>query len=107
MKLDDLSHHKAIVRLTELMDYNALLAEIRPRCARAGVYRGIGFCSMVEVTNPSPMFYGVGGAPIASQDGATIRLDAGGGLQIASSVTEQGQGTNTILAQIAAGVLWR
>ncbi len=59
---------------------------------------------MVEVTNPSPMFYGIGGAPIASQDGATVRLDAGGALQISSSVTEQGQGTNTILAQIAAGV---
>ena len=59
---------------------------------------------MVEVTNPSPMFYGVGGAPIASQDGATIRLDAGGAIQISSSVTEQGQGTNTILAQIAADV---
>ena len=103
MKLDDLSHHKAIVKLTELMDYDALRDE-QATLRNSGVHRGIGFCSMVEVTNPSPMFYGVGGAPIASQDGATIRLDAGGGLQIASSVTEQGQGTNTILAQIAAGV---
>ncbi|MEL7089732.1 MAG: molybdopterin cofactor-binding domain-containing protein, partial [Planctomycetota bacterium] len=84
-------------------DYPTL--RIRQKELRAGgVFRGLGFCSMVEVTNPSPMFYGIGGAPIASQDGATVRLDAGGGLQIASSVTEQGQGTNTILAQIAAGV---
>jgi carbon-monoxide dehydrogenase large subunit len=60
--------------------------------------------SLVEVTNPSPMFYGIGGAPIASQDGATVRLDAGGALHVSSSVTEQGQGTNAILAQIAAGV---
>ncbi|MEM7752473.1 MAG: xanthine dehydrogenase family protein molybdopterin-binding subunit [Pseudomonadota bacterium] len=103
MKLDDLSHHKAIVKLTELMGYEALRTD-QAKLRETGVYRGLGFCSMVEVTNPSPMFYGVGGAPIASQDGATIRLDAGGGLQIASSVTEQGQGTNTILAQIAAGV---
>lgn len=103
MKLDDLSHQKAIVKLTEIMDYDRLRAEQETARAK-GIHRGIGFCSMVEVTNPSPMFYGVGGAPIASQDGATVRLDAGGGLQISSSVTEQGQGTNTILAQIAAGV---
>lgn len=103
MKLDDLSHHKAIVKLTDLIDYDALRAD-QAKQRENGIHRGIGFCSMVEVTNPSPMFYGVGGAPIASQDGATIRLDAGGGIQIASSVTEQGQGTNTILAQIAAGV---
>ncbi len=103
MKLDDLSHHKAIVKLTELMDYDGLRRD-QENARKDGVHRGIGFCSMVEVTNPSPMFYGIGGAPIASQDGATIRLDAGGALQIASSITEQGQGTNTILAQIAAGV---
>ncbi len=103
MKLDDLSHHKAIVKLVEVMNYDSLRAD-QAKARDRGTYRGIGFCSMVEVTNPSPMFYGVGGAPIASQDGATVRLDAGGALQVSSSVTEQGQGTNTILAQIAAGV---
>jgi carbon-monoxide dehydrogenase large subunit len=50
------------------------------------------------------MFYGVGGAPIAAQDGASLRLDAGGALHVAASITEQGQGTNTIIAQIAAEV---
>lgn len=103
MKLDDLSHQKSLETLVETMDYAGLRQA--QKAARAdGNYRGIGFVSMVEVTNPSPMFYGVGGAPIASQDGATVRLDAGGGLRISSSVTEQGQGTNAILGQIAAGV---
>lgn len=101
MKLDDLSHHKALEKLVEIMDYDALRSE-QADLRKRGIHRGIGFVSMVEVTNPSPMFYGVGGAPIASQDGATLRLDAGGGLRIASSVTEQGQGTNGILVQIAA-----
>jgi carbon-monoxide dehydrogenase large subunit len=103
MKLDDLSHQKALETLVRTMDYDRLRAEQTELRAK-GIHRGIGFVSMVEVTNPSPMFYGVGGAPIASQDGATLRLDAGGGLRIASSVTEQGQGTNTILIQIAADV---
>ncbi len=103
MKLDDLSHQQALNRLVTLMDYDALRADQADARAK-GVYRGIGFVSMVEVTNPSPMFYGIGGAPIASQDGATVRLDANGSLRVASSITEQGQGTNAILAQIAAGV---
>jgi carbon-monoxide dehydrogenase large subunit len=47
----------------------------------------------------------VGGAPIAAQDGATVRLDASGSIQIGSSVTEQGQGTETVLTQIAADVM--
>jgi len=103
MKLDDLSHQRALETLVETMDYAALRTD-QETARKDGIYRGIGFVSMVEVTNPSPMFYGIGGAPIASQDGATVRLDAGGGLRVASSVTEQGQGTNAILAQIAAGV---
>lgn len=101
MKLDDLSHQKALEVLVEAMDYTRLRAE-QVEARERGVYRGIGFVSMVEVTNPSPMFYGIGGAPISAQDGATLRLDAGGGLRISSSVTEQGQGTNTVLAQVAA-----
>jgi carbon-monoxide dehydrogenase large subunit len=101
MKLAELSHHKTLEKLVELMDYEGLRRDQTEARAR-GVLRGIGLCSMVEVTNPSPAFYGIGGAPIASQDGATCRLDAGGALHVSSSVTEQGQGTNAILAQIAA-----
>ena len=103
MQLDDLSHHQCLDKLIDLMNYEQLKSN-RDKLRTSGVYRGIGFVSMVEVTNPSPMFYGVGGAPIASQDGATIRLDAGGAVHVASSITEQGQGTNAIMAQIAAGV---
>ena len=103
MKLDDLSHQRALEKLVVTMGYDNLRAE-QAELRKSGVYRGVGLVSMVEVTNPSPMFYGIGGAPIASQDGATVRLDAGGALHIASSITEQGQGTNAILAQIAADV---
>ncbi|TKT69234.1 xanthine dehydrogenase family protein molybdopterin-binding subunit [Aquamicrobium sp. LC103] len=101
MKFADLSHQKCLAKLLDLMDYEALKQE-RDRLRGRGVYRGIGIVSMVEVTNPSPMFYGVGGAPIAAQDGASARLDASGALHVASSITEQGQGTDAMLAQIAA-----
>lgn len=104
MKFADLSHQACLARLLQLMDYDRLCAE-RDGLRAQGIHRGIGLASLVEVTNPSPLFYGVGGAPIAAQDGATARLDANGMLHVSSSVTEQGQGTDTMLAQIAADTL--
>lgn len=103
MKYADLSHQQALERLVEFMQYDTLRKQQADN-RKQGIYRGIGLVSMVEVTNPSPLFYGIGGAPISAQDGATIRLDASGALHVSSSITEQGQGTNTIIAQIAAGV---
>ncbi|MFY0611585.1 MAG: xanthine dehydrogenase family protein [Hyphomicrobiaceae bacterium] len=103
MKLDDLSHQKTLAKLVDIMDYDALRQRHEGLRAQ-GVHRGVGLVSMVEVTNPSPMFYGIGGAPISAQDGATVRLDVKGALHVASSITEQGQGANTVIAQIAAGV---
>jgi aerobic carbon-monoxide dehydrogenase large subunit len=104
MKFADLSHQACLARLKEVMDYEGLKAE-RDALRVRGIYRGIGLVSMVEVTNPSPMFYGVGGAPIAAQDGATARLDASGAVHVSNSITEQGQGTDAILAQITAEVM--
>ena len=103
MKYADLSHQKALQRLVDMMQYDQLRTE-QKQALTNGIYRGIGLVSMVEVTNPSPMFYGVGGAPISAQDGASVRLDATGALHVSCSITEQGQGTNTIIAQIAADV---
>ncbi|GAB5377207.1 MAG: xanthine dehydrogenase family protein molybdopterin-binding subunit [Acuticoccus sp.] len=103
MALDDLSQQKTLRRLTGVMDYDALRAE-QARQRERGVHRGIGLVTMIEMTNPGPHFYGIGGAAIASQDGAVVRLDSGGTFHIASSVTEQGQGTNAMLAQIVASV---
>ncbi len=101
MRFEQLSHHACLAKLLRMMDYEGLRAE-QEALRKRGIYRGIGLASMIEVTNPSPMFYGVGGARIAAQEGATIRLDANGAIHVASGITEQGQGTETIMAQIAA-----
>jgi carbon-monoxide dehydrogenase large subunit len=84
-----------------MMDYAALRAE-QARLRERGVHRGIGFASFIEVTNPSAAFYGVGGARISSQDGATVRLDSTGAVFVHSGVTEQGQGAEAVLAQCVA-----
>ncbi len=72
------------------------------RLRAQGIHRGIGFASFIEVTNPSAAFYGVGGAKISAQDGVTMRLDAQGAIICQSGVTEQGQGAEAVLAQVAA-----
>ena len=101
LKLEGLSHHASHDKIVKMMDYPALRAE-QAKLRERGVHRGIGFASFIEVTNPSAAFYGVGGARISSQDGATVKLDASGAIAIHSGVTEQGQGTESILAQVVA-----
>jgi carbon-monoxide dehydrogenase large subunit len=101
IKFEKLSHHQALDQLLELMDYQGLRAE-QAALRRKGVHRGIGLAAMIEVTNPSPAFYGVGGARISAQDGATLRFEPTGMVTCMVSVTEQGQGTEAIFAQIAA-----
>lgn len=98
---ESLSHHAALDKLLAMMDYPALRAE-QADLRKQGIFRGIGLASFIEVTNPSAAFYGVGGAQISSQDGCTIRLDPTGSIICATGVTEQGQGTEAIIAQIAA-----
>src|SRR6202166_1850601 len=101
LNLEKLSHHASLDKLVKMMGYEALRAE-QARLRREGIHRGIGFASFIEVTNPSAAFYGVGGARITAQDGATVRLDATGAIFVASGVTEQGQGTEAVLAQCVA-----
>jgi carbon-monoxide dehydrogenase large subunit len=101
LKFEKLSHHEALAHLDSMMNYAGLRAE-QKKLRERGIYRGIGFASFIEVTNPSAAFYGVGGARISSQDGATIKLDAQGMISVHSGVTEQGQGAEAVMAQVAA-----
>jgi carbon-monoxide dehydrogenase large subunit len=102
LKFERLSHHASLDKLLQMMDYAALRAEQARLREQRGAHRGIGFASFIEVTNPSAAFYGVGGARISSQDGATVRLDATGAVFVHSGVTEQGQGAEAVLAQCVA-----
>jgi carbon-monoxide dehydrogenase large subunit len=101
IKLEVLSHEECLRKIELLMDYPALRAEQAALRAR-GIHRGIGFATLIELTNPGAAFYGVGGARIAAQDGATMRLEPTGAVTVLVSVGEQGQGAEGIFAQIAA-----
>ena len=92
IKLEVLSHEQCLRTIEKMMDYPALRKE-QAELRKKGIYRGIGFATLIELTNPSPAFYGVGGARIASQDGASVRLDPSGVVSVLVGVGEQGQGT--------------
>jgi aerobic carbon-monoxide dehydrogenase large subunit len=101
IKFEALSHHSSLAHLDSMMNYAGLRAE-QDKLRKQGIYRGIGFASFVEVTNPSAAFYGVGGAKISAQDGATVRLDATGAIFCHTGVSEQGQGAEAVIAQCVA-----
>lgn len=104
MKFEALSHQASIEKLLAMMDYDGLRAE-QAEMRKKGIYRGIGIASFIEVTNPAAAFYGVGGARISSQDGVAVRLDATGSVICQTSITEQGQGSESLTAQIVGSVL--
>jgi len=101
IKFEALSHHSALAHLDSMMNYSGLRAE-QEALRKKGIYRGIGFAQFIEVTNPSAAFYGVGGAKISAQDGATVRLDAQGAIWCHTGVSEQGQGAEAVIAQCVA-----
>src|SRR5258707_10955520 len=104
LRFEQLSHHAAMNKLMTMMGYDALRAE-QAALRKNNIHRGIGIASFIEVTNPSAAFYGVGGARISSQDGVTVRLDATGSVICQTSITEQGQGSESLTAQIVGSVL--
>lgn len=103
-QFEALSHRKSLARLKTLMGYDALRAE-QAALRQHGIHRGIGIASFVEISNPSPAFYGIGGARISAQDGAVLAVTPSGEVRCQISVTEQGQGTETIIGQIVADQL--
>jgi carbon-monoxide dehydrogenase large subunit len=104
LRFEKLSHHASLAKLLRMMNYEGLRAE-QAALRTKNIYRGIGIASFIEVTNPSAAFYGVGGAKISSQDGVAVRLDAQGAVICHTSITEQGQGSEALTAQIVASVL--
>jgi CO/xanthine dehydrogenase Mo-binding subunit len=104
LRFELLSHHAALDKLLQMMNYDALRAE-QAALRKQNIHRGIGIASFIEVTNPSAAFYGVGGARISSQDGVAVRLDAQGAVICQTSITEQGQGSESLTAQIVGSVL--
>ena len=105
IKLADMSFTRCIDVLEERMNYRGLRAE-QAELRKKGIHRGIGLATFIKGTAPGPHgYYGAGGAPISSQDACTIKLEPNGGILCAVGVTDQGQGVDDVMKQIAATAL--
>ena len=101
LKMEALSHEASLDKLLTMFDYKGFRAE-QAELREKGIYRGIGFATLVEMTNPGPHTYGLGGARISSQDGAATRMDASGAVIVQTSISEQGQGSEAVIQQVTA-----
>jgi carbon-monoxide dehydrogenase large subunit len=103
-RLETVSFHECLDKLVGLMDYDKLRHDQRQWRER-GSYRGLGIATFCEPTAYGPPYYGPSGATISTQDGCTLRLEPSGALRCITSLTDQGQGTLTSVAQIIADTL--
>jgi carbon-monoxide dehydrogenase large subunit len=103
-KLEGVSFHECLDKLVKLMDYDKLRRE-QAELRSQGKFRGIGVATFCEQTAYGPPYYGPSGASISTQDGCTLRLEPSGGVRCITSLTDQGQGTLTSVAQIVADTL--
>jgi aerobic carbon-monoxide dehydrogenase large subunit len=99
--LHTVSFHECLEKLVRLIGYEDLRRE-QDELRRQGVLRGIGIGTFIEQTAYGPPYYGPSGAPISTQDGCTLRLEPSGAIRCVTSLTDQGQGTLTGIAQIVA-----
>jgi carbon-monoxide dehydrogenase large subunit len=96
---------ESLARVCDVAGYDALRDE-QARARRAGRYLGVGLASYVELTGVGSAIPVSPGAEIATgTEGATVRVEPGGGVTAIFGLGCQGQGHETTLAQVVAGEL--
>jgi carbon-monoxide dehydrogenase large subunit len=99
-----LSLNQCLNKALDMVDVDAFRtkqADLRTR----GVHRGIGFCTFVELTSIGPEYYGNGGQHISAQETCILRMEASGQVRAYVGTTDQGQGIDTGIQQVVAGVM--
>jgi carbon-monoxide dehydrogenase large subunit len=99
--LSDPSLERCHARLMELMDYDSLRRE-QQELRRGGIYRGIGLAAFIEQTAVGPHLYGGNHVRVSAHESCRVCLNASGSIRCETSITDQGQGTRSALAQIIA-----
>lgn len=102
--LYDLSHQACLEKLADIIGLDGLKRD-QAEAREKGIYRGIGFASFIKGTNPGALIYGPAKVPISAVDGCTIRFEPAGGVTCQTGITEQGQGTETMIAQVVASAI--
>ena len=104
VEFERLSLDQCLDRAIEMADLDAFRTE-QVELRRNGIHRGIGFCTFVELTSIGPEYYGNGGQHISAQETCILRMEASGQVRAYVGTTDQGQGIDTGIQQVASGVL--
>jgi carbon-monoxide dehydrogenase large subunit len=96
---------ESLARVCQAAGYGELRAE-QARARATGRYVGVGLAAYVELTGVGSAIPVSPGAEIATgTEGATVRVEPGGGVVAIFGLGCQGQGHETTLAQVVAGEL--
>ncbi len=101
---EQLSLHACLDRIVAMMRIPALRAEQAAR-QDSHVRVGIGLATFVELTGTGPEYYGRGEVRVSAQEGCFLKLEPSGRIRCSPSVTDQGQGTDTAIAQVVAAAI--
>jgi carbon-monoxide dehydrogenase large subunit len=102
---DSASFVASLQKALEMLDYEALRAE-QARLRAAGRYIGIGISCYAEITAQNSLAMQARGLKrVPGYDTSTIRVEPSGKVIASSSVTSQGTGMETVMAQVIADEL--
>ena len=104
IELSDLSFERCLDRALAKLDLPAIRRE-QAALREQGVYRGVGFATVVELTAIGPEYYGEGGQHISARETCLIRLEGTGTVRCFTGATDQGQGIDAGIAQVVAATL--
>lgn len=105
-RYDTGSYIESLDRALEMADYEGYLAAQPETRLVDGKYRGIGIAVVTELTGQGAARYKARGLPdIAGYDGAYVELEPNGHVLAYTSFASQGQGHETVFAQIIADEL--
>ena len=105
-RYDTGSYLECLERALEMVDYSGYLSAQPPERLVDGRYRGIGIALVTELTGQGAARYKARGLPdLAGFDGAHVELEPNGHVLAYTSFASQGQGHETVFAQIIADEL--
>ncbi|HEY2597260.1 MAG TPA: molybdopterin cofactor-binding domain-containing protein [Candidatus Dormibacteraeota bacterium] len=104
-----LVHHEGsfletVDTLEKVVGYEAFL-DRQKKARAAGVYLGLGVSLFSEVSGIGTAAAYAVGFPVSTHDTSTVRIEPTGKVVVTTSITSQGQGQHTSLAQVTADAL--
>jgi aerobic carbon-monoxide dehydrogenase large subunit len=99
--VEELSFDACLEIMLHRMNYRRL-REQQDALRKEGIFRGVGIATFVEITGVGSALYGSQGLKVAANESCRLTINGSGSVRCETSITDQGQGTSTGVAQIVA-----